>query len=79
MLSFLLVNLKNIMVGIVAVFTLFLLRKNKTLTAKNNELQQNNTEKDKVINIQAKVLDASENTKSTDLDGNLERLSNKNR
>lgn len=66
--------LKEILVGIVAVFTLFLLRRNKILTAKNNELQQNNTEKDKVINIQAKVLDASENTKSTDLDGNLERL-----
>ena len=40
---------------------------------------ENNFEKGKVINIQQKVLDVSENVKPTDLDVNLERLSDKNK
>ena len=71
--------LKEIVLGIVGFFALYLLHRNKTLTKQKEELQTINTENNKVINIQQKVLDVSENVKSTDLDANLERLSGKNK
>lgn len=74
MISFLLSNIKNIGIAIIAFWGVYILRKNKSLTSENQALIETNTEKDKVINIQQKVLDASEDIKSTDLDGNLDRL-----
>ena len=71
--------LKEIALGIVGFFALYLLHRNKTLTKQKEELQTLNTENNKVIDIQAKVLDASEKIKPTDLDVNLERLSDKNK
>lgn len=68
---------KEIILGIVGCFVLYLMGKNKSLAKKNEELQTTNGENNKVINIQQKVLDVSENIKPTDLDGNLERLSGK--
>jgi hypothetical protein len=66
--------LKEIILSITALVGLYLLKRNKTLTSENQVLAETNIEKDKVINIQQKVLDASEDIKSTDLDGNLDRL-----
>lgn len=74
MISFLLGNIKNIGIAIIAFWGVYILRKNKSLTSENQALIETNIEKDKVINIQQKVLDASEDIKSTDLDGNLDRL-----
>jgi hypothetical protein len=66
--------LKEIILGIVGFFVLYLMGKNKSLTKKNEELQTTNEENNKLINIQQKVLDVSENVKPTDLDGSLDRL-----
>jgi len=68
---------KEILLAIGAFIAVYLFRKNKTLTLENKGLTENNLEKDKVINIQQKVLDVSESVKLTDLDTNLERLSDK--
>ncbi|WPX99509.1 hypothetical protein Megpolyxen_01400 [Candidatus Megaera polyxenophila] len=68
---------KEILLAIGAFIAVYLFRKNKTLTLENKGLTENNLEKDKVINIQQKVLDVSESIKLTDLDTNLERLSDK--
>lgn len=78
MINFLFGNIKNIIFIIIACFIVYLFRRNRALTLENKNLTENNFEKDKVINIQQKVLDVSENVKPTDLDSNLKRLSNKN-
>lgn len=79
MISFLLGNIKNIGIAIIAFIGVYILRKNRSLSIENQELNLSSKEKDKVINIQAKVLDVSENIKPTDLDINLDRLSDKNK
>ena len=68
---------KEILLAIGAFIAVYLFRKNKVLTLDNQILKENSIEQDKVINIQQKVLDVSEKVKPTDLDVNLERLSNK--
>lgn len=70
---------KEILLAIGAFIAVYLCRRNKALTLENKGLTENNLEKDKVINIQQKVLDVSEKIKPTDLDVNLERLSDKNK
>lgn len=70
---------KEILLAIGAFVAVYLFRRNKALTLENKGLTENNLEKEKVINIQQKVLDVSENVKPTDLDVNLERLSDKNK
>lgn len=77
MISFLLGNIKNIGIAIIAFIGVYILRKNRSLSIENQELNLSSKEKDKVINIQQKVLDVSESVKLTDLDTNLERLSDK--
>ena len=77
MFSFLLTNIKTIITSIGALVVLILLGKNKRLKVENEKLLETNIEKDKVINIQQKVLDVSESVKPTDLDVNLDRLSDK--
>jgi len=76
---FVITYFKEILLAIGAFIAVYLFRKNKALTLQNKELIENNFEKGKVINIQQKVLDVSENVKPTDLDVNLERLSDKNK
>lgn len=68
---------KEILLAIGTFIAVYLFRKNKVLTLENKGLAENNIEKEKVINIQQKVLDVSESVKLTDLDVNLERLSDK--
>ena len=70
---------KEILLAIGAFIAVYLFRKNKALTLNNQILKENSLEKEKVINIQQKVLDVSESVKLTDLDVNLERLSDKNK
>lgn len=76
---FLIAYFKEILLGIGAFIAIYLFKRNKTLTSENQSLVENNIEKDKIINIQQKVLDVSENIEPTDLDNNLDRLSDKNK
>lgn len=78
LIEFILSNFKTLGAAAIALIMVFLARRIKSLSMENRQLNLSSKEKEKVINIQAKVLDASENIKSTDLDGNLERLSDKN-
>ncbi len=79
MLSIILSNIHYVIIGIITFFSIYILRRNTKLTIEKNDLVQNNIKKEKVINIQQKVLNASEKIKHTDLDANLERLSEKNK
>ena len=74
MFSFLLGNVKNIGFAIAAFFTVYILKRNKDLSLKNNNLTQDNLQKNKILNIQQKVLDVSQNTKSVNLDDNIKRM-----
>jgi len=74
MLNFLLSNIKNVGYMVVAFFTVYILKRNNDLSVDNNNLKQDNLQKDKILDIQAKVLDVSENTKSVNLDANIKRM-----
>ena len=74
MFNFLLSNIKNVGYMVVAFFTVYILKINNDLSVDNNNLTQDNLKKDKILDIQAKVLDVSENTKSVNLDNNIKRM-----
>jgi len=76
---FIITYLKEIILGVVGFFAFYLYNKNKNLKSENMSLKDIVSDNNKVINIQSKVLHASEDIKSTDLDSNLDRLSDKNR
>ena len=76
MFNFLLSNIKNVGYIVVAFFTVYILKRNNDLQVDNNNLKQDNLQKDKILDIQAKVLDVSENTKSVNLDDNIKRMQN---
>lgn len=67
--------LKEILLGIVGFFALYLFNRNKTLKVEKEQLQQDITTKDRVIDVQNKVMDATSNIEHTDLDSSLKRLS----
>lgn len=67
--------LKEILLGIVGFFALYLFNRNKTLKIEKEQLQQDITTKDRVINVQNKVMEATTNIEHTDLDSSLERMS----
>lgn len=67
--------IKEILLGITGFIALYLFNRNKTLKVEKEQLQQDITTKDRVINVQDKVIKASDNIKHTDLDSSLERLS----
>lgn len=79
MINFLFSNIKSIGIGIIAFIGIYILRKNKILACKNQILTEDNNQKDKVISIQNEVLDATEKIEPADLDGSLDRLSDKNK
>lgn len=74
---FLITYFKEIILSITALVGLYLLKRNKTLTTENQALNLETKEKDKVINVQNKVLEASANITHSDLDSSLDRLSDK--
>ena len=67
--------LKEILLGIVGFFALYLFNRNKTLKVEKEQLQQDVTIKDRVIDVQNKVMEATSNIEHTDLDSSLERMS----
>ena len=67
--------LKEIFLGITGFIALYLFNRNKTLKVEKEQLQQDITTKDRVIDVQNKVMEATNNIEHTDLDSSLERLS----
>jgi len=74
--SFFINNISKIGISILGIITLFLYGKNSKLSKDNTCLQQNLKTTNKIIDIQNKVIDVVQNTKPTDLDGNIERMRN---
>lgn len=67
--------LKEILLGITGFIALYLFNRNKTLKVEKEQLQQDITSKDRVIDVQNKVMEATSNIEHTDLDSSLERMS----
>jgi hypothetical protein len=67
--------LKEILLGITGFIALYLFNRNKTLKVEKEQLQQDITSKDRVIDVQNKVMEATNNIEHTDIDSSLERLS----
>ena len=74
MLNFLLSNIKNIGYAVVAFFTVYILKWNKDLSLENNNLIKDNLTKDKIVEIQNKVINVTQNTKTTDFDGIIDLM-----
>lgn len=78
MINFLFSNIKSIVIAIIAFIGIYILRKNKTLTLENQTLTEDNNQKDKVINIQTKDINASGKIKPSDtINDAIDRLSDK--
>jgi|688.fasta_scaffold1113464_2 hypothetical protein len=67
--------LKEIILGIVGFFAFYLFNKNRTLKAEKEVLSGIITNKDKVINVQNKVIEISTNIERTDINSSIDRLS----
>ena len=67
--------LKEILLSITGFIALYLFNRNKTLKIEKEQLQQDVTIKDRVIDVQNKVMEATSNIEHTDLDSSLERMS----
>jgi len=72
--AFVLENLSKIGMGIFGAIGLFLYGRNSKLAQENARLQQGLKIHDKIIDIQKKVIDVTQNTSATDLNGNLQRM-----
>ena len=72
--TFLISNLSKIGIGITGILGFFLYGKNSKLTRENKELQQSLESSNRVVEIQNKVINVTQNTKPTDFDGNLQRM-----
>lgn len=71
--------LKEIILGIVGFFALYLFNRNKTLKAEKEVLKQNITTKDKVIDVQNKVMEATTSVTHSDISDSIDRLSDTNK
>lgn len=67
--------IKEILLGITGFIALYLFNRNKTLKVEKEQLQQDISTKDRVIDVQNKVMEATSNIEHTDLDSSLERMS----
>ncbi len=74
MISWLLLNLKEIGVLTFGIFSFLLLRSNRHLKEQNEILDGRLQVTEKIIDIQRKVIDVTENTKPSDFDGNIKRM-----
>jgi len=71
--------LKEILLGIVGFFALYLFNRNKTLKAEKEVLEHNITTKDKVIDVQNKVMEATTSVTHSDISDSIDRLSDTNK
>jgi hypothetical protein len=76
---FIFAYLKEILFGIVGFFALYLFNRNKTLKAEKEVLEQNITIKDKVIDVQNKVMEATTSVTHSDIGDSIDRLSDTNK
>lgn len=67
--------LKEILLSIIGFIALYLFNRTKTLKVEKEQLQQDIITKDRIINVQNKVMEATTNIEHTDLDSSLERMS----
>lgn len=74
MINFLLSNIKNIGYAVFGFFVAFLVKRNKDLSADNSNLKKNISQKDKLLGIQEKVINVSENVKDVGLEHNIKRM-----
>ena len=74
MVNFILSNLRSIGLGIWGVFTLYILGKNSKLSKQNDALNSDIKEQAKTIERKDKVINVVQNTKPTNIDGNIERM-----
>ncbi len=74
MLSWLLLHIQSIGVGLVGIFCFLTLRSNRNLKKQNEAIKAQLRDNDKIIDIQQKVIDVTENTKPSDFDGNIKRM-----
>lgn len=74
MISWLLLNLREIGVLIFGIIAFLTLRSNKHLKEQNKILDEQLQDNTKIIDIQQKVIDVTENTKPSDFDGNIKRM-----
>jgi hypothetical protein len=74
MINFILSNLKSIGLGIWGIFTIYILGKNSKLSKENDSLNSSLKEQTKNIEIKDKVINVVQNTKATDINGNIERM-----
>jgi len=78
MINFLFSNIKSIGIAIIAFIGVYIFRKVKILTLENQTLTEDNNQKDKVINIQTKDINASGKIKPSDtINDAIDRLSDK--
>lgn len=72
--------LKEILLGIVGFFAIYLFNRNKTLKLEKEQLITNNNEKDTIISIQTKDINASSKIKPSDtINDAIDRLSDKSK
>lgn len=71
-------NLDKVGVFLLGLVTAIMFKKNKILTLENQELKQGAEVAAKTIQIQNKVLDAVQDTKDSDIDGNIKRMHENN-
>lgn len=71
--------LKEILLSILGFFALYLFNRNKTLKVEKEVLEQNITTKDKVIDVQNKVMEATTNITHSDIGDSIDRLSDTNK
>lgn len=74
MITWILTNIKNLSIGLIGLAGFFLYNSNKKLKKENQELENTVKDNSKIIDIQAKVIDVTENTKPSDFDGNIKRM-----
>lgn len=71
--------LKEIILGIVGFLALYLFNRNKTLKAEKEILKHNIKTKDKVIDVQNKVMEATTSVTHSNIGDSIGRLSNTNK
>jgi hypothetical protein len=77
---FALTYLKEILLGIIGFFALYLFNRNKTLKLEKEQLITKNNEKDTIIAIKTKDIHATENIKpSNDINNAIDRMSEQNK
>ena len=66
----------NILISTIVIFVIGLICRNRWLEAKRERLDAENKYNERILDIQNKVIDVTQNTKPTDFDGNIKRMHN---